>query len=174
MQCVTITKGVTLSLNWVTTLIYRPMNITTSFDSKQINLLLIQLVVKHPYFVKDFIVNWVRLSTLHPLNTFSRFNNNDILLKPSTTYVCTLHQDRLSIAITSSQLIIMYMAFCTSIMWWMLSTILPINGVRPMFVKNGFSPSRYQRVILHFHQMVGQVSRTKIWQQIKWIYIFSQ
>ncbi len=123
MQCTTITNGVSLNLSWVATLIYRPMNTTTPFDSKQINLLLIQLVVKHPYFIKDFIFNWVRLSTLHPLNTFSRFNNNNILLKPTITYVCTLHQYWLSIAITSSQLIIMYMAFCTSIMWCMLSTI---------------------------------------------------
>ncbi len=60
---------------------------------------------------------------MHPLITFSRFNNNDILLKPSTTYVCTLHQDRLLIVITSSQLIIMYMAYCTSTMQCMLSTI---------------------------------------------------
>lgn len=44
---------------------------------------------------------------------------------------------------------------------------LPISGVRLVFVKNGFSPSRYQKIISCFHQMIGQVSRTKIWQQIE-------
>jgi hypothetical protein len=43
---------------------------------------------------------------------------------------------------------------------------LPISGIRPVFVRNGFSISRYQKIVSCFPQMVGQ-GRTKIWQQIE-------
>jgi len=41
IKCITITKSVTLDLSWITTPIYRLVNITTPFDLKQISLLLI-------------------------------------------------------------------------------------------------------------------------------------
>jgi hypothetical protein len=39
MKCIAITRSVTLDLSWITTPIYRPMNIATPFDLKQISLL---------------------------------------------------------------------------------------------------------------------------------------
>ncbi len=50
------------------------------------------------------------------LITFSRFNNINILLKPSIKYTCKVHQNWLLIVVISSQLIARYLAFWTTLM----------------------------------------------------------
>jgi len=63
------------------------VNTTTLSDPKHVNLLTTCFVVKPPCSINDLNISWVRLLIMPPLNTFSRFNNNDTHLEPGNNVV---------------------------------------------------------------------------------------